>query len=95
MLKMGLGFKDPSDPRHRDPEAAATGAVSQLKQQGELLDLTSSKINYDFEHECLETAIARLGAVGLEPREEDMGPIVYGIPGVPQARFLPHQISAI
>lgn len=63
--------------------------------EGELLRFASSNLDNDFEHQCFEIAVPRLGARRLPPREGDMGPHVFGIPGIPTGRFLPHQVWGI
>ena len=61
----------------------------------DILDVVSSNLNNDFEHECLDLAIRRLGAQRLEPRDGDIGPVVMSIPGIPNGRFLPHQVWGV
>jgi hypothetical protein len=44
------------------------------------------------EHQGLGLAIWRLGAKQLVVRGGDLGLIVISIPGIPNGRFLPHQV---
>ena len=69
--------------------------VSQISNQGTLLDIATSNRNNVFEHECLDLAIQNLGASLLPAVEGDMGPQVFRIPGIPKGRFLPHQVWGI
>ena len=92
---MGIGFVDQSIARHREAENANEQVVAQFSQQANFFDIATTKINNDFEHECLDLAVQRLSALRLEARQGDMGPVVFGIPGIPGARFRPHQISGI
>jgi hypothetical protein len=89
------GFKDLSIPRHRELDAAGDAADEPVTAHADLLDVVSSNLNNDFEHECLDLAIRRLGAKRLEARGGDLGPIVMSIPGIPNGRFLPHQVWGI
>lgn len=96
------GHKDTSIARHREENGwdgiteggEATGIVTPWKE-GDMLALVGSNLNNDFEHQCLELAVRKLGAEMLEPRDGDIGNRVLRIPGIPNGRFLPHQIWGI
>jgi hypothetical protein len=60
-----------------------------------MLALVGSNLNNDFEHQCLELAVRKLGAEMLELRDGDIGNRVLRIPGIPNGHFLPHQIWGI
>ena len=66
-----------------------------LDQQGNFLELASTNLNKDFEHQCCEVGVGRFGASHLPRRVEDIGPHVFRIPGIPRGRFLPHQVWRI
>ena len=89
------GFKDLSIARHREAEAGPSAEGAEITNQGDLLEIASSNLNNDFEHECLNLAVRRLGASPLPGAEGDMGPHVFGVPGIPKGRFLPHQVWGI
>ena len=89
-------FKDRSIYRHREAEAGESSTeVTQISNQGILVDIATSNLNNDFEHECLDLAIQKLGASLLPAVEGDMGPQVFRIPGIPKDQFLPHQVWGI
>ena len=89
------GFKDLSIARHRGGEPGDPAEVVEVAQQTQLLDIVASNLNNDFEHECFDIAIQRLGASQLLAKAGDIGPHVFGVPGVPKGRFLPHQVWGI
>jgi hypothetical protein len=89
------GFKDLSIPRHRELEDTGDATDEPVITHAVLLDVDSSNLNNDFEHECLDLASRRLGAQRLEPRDGDIGPVVMSIPGIPNGRFLPHQVRGV
>jgi len=89
------GFKDLSITRHREADLGVSTDVAEVSQQANLLEIASTNINNDFEHECFDLAVRRLGAHQLQAAEGDIGPKVFGIPGVPSGRFLPHQVWGI
>ena len=66
-----------------------------LDQQGNFLELASTNLNNDFEHQCFEVAVGRLGVSHLPRKAEDIVPHLFGIPGIPKGRFLPHQVWGI
>jgi hypothetical protein len=61
----------------------------------ELLDVVFPNLINDFEHNCLDRTIWRLRAQWLEPRDGDIGPILMGIPGIPNGWFLLHQVWGV
>jgi hypothetical protein len=67
----------------------ADAADEPVTAHADLIDVLSSNLDNDFEHECLDLAIRRLRAKRLEARDGDLGPIVMSIPGIPNGRFLP------
>ena len=69
--------------------------IAEISQQGGLLNIVSSNLNNDFEHECFAVAVRRLSAQLLQPMQGDIGPRVFSVPGIPTGRFLPHQIWGI
>ena len=93
------GFKDLSLLRHRLVDAETRSSTKPdlpvLDQQGNFLELASTNLNNNFEHQCFEVAVGRLGASHLPRRAEEIGPHVFGIPGIPKGRFLPHQVWGI
>ena len=95
-LILQSSFKDLSIPRHRDGEAAAVPSqVVKGDREARLFDLASSSLNNNFEHQCFDVAVQRLGALPLPAMEGDIGPHVFGIPGIPKGRFLPQQVWGI
>jgi len=94
-----------SDPRHirennalddADDNATATAAAEPTAtSDGALLGLCGDQLNNDFEHQCFQDAVTMLGAQLLTPEEDDIGPRMLGIPGIPNGRFLPHQVWGV
>ena len=72
-----------------DDDATAT------RKDGDLLGLCVDHLNNDFEHQCFEEAYHKLHTSLLEEAEGDIGPRMLKILGIPQGRFLPHQIWGI
>ena len=91
------GGKDLSIQRHQQEYSGDSTQVVEVANQGEklLLDVVNTSLNNDFAHECLDLAIRRLGASHLPAIEQDIGPQVFAIPGIPKGRFLPHQVWGI
>lgn len=94
---LGTAFKDLSIQRHQQEYSGDSTQVVEVANQGEklLLDVVNTSLNNDFAHECLDLAIRRLGASHLLAIEQDIGPQVFAIPGIPKGRFLPHQVWGI
>ena len=67
------GFKDLSIPRHRELEATGDATDEPVMTHTDLLDVVSSNLNNDFDHDCLDLAIRRLGVQRLEPKDGDIG----------------------
>ena len=82
------GFKDLSLLRHRLVDAETRSSTEPdlpvLDLQGNFLELASTNLNNDFQHQCFEVAVGRLGASHLPRRAEDISPHVFGIPGIPK-----------
>ena len=90
------GFKDLSIQRHREEDSRDPAqAIEVAAQKKDLLDTLTTNLNNDFAHECLDIAVLRLGASHLPRTEQDIGTQVFAIPGIPQGRFLPHQVCGI
>ena len=91
------GFKDLSIQRHQQEYSEDSTQVVEVANQGGklILDVVNTRLNNDFAHECLDLAIWRLGASHLPAIEQDIGPQVFAIPGIPKGRFLPHQVWGI
>ena len=62
---------------------------------GIFLDLTSSNLNNDFEHQYFDIACRKLGASHLPAKEEEMSPYVFAILGIPRGWFLLYQVWGI
>ena len=93
------GFKDLSIQWHQQEYSAggdSTQVVEVANQREKLLlDVVNTSLNNDFAHECLDLAIRRLGVSHLPAIEQDIGPQVFAIPGIPKGWFLPHQVWGI
>ena len=92
---------DLSDARHGTELRSFPGVPgpdqrgSKYREEADLYGICMDHLNNDFEHQCFEAAVKELGAVCLEPVEGDMNDHVFYIPGIPAARFLPHQVWGI
>ena len=94
-----------SNPRHirennalddADGNATATAAAEPTTtSDGALLGLCGNQLNNDPEHQCFEDAVRMLGVQLLTPVEGDIGPRMLRIPGIPNGRFLPHQVWGV
>ena len=102
---VGNGADTSSNPRHirennalddADGNATATPAAEPTTtSDGALLGLCGHQLNNDFEHQCFEDAVRMLRAELLTPVEGDIGPRMLRIPGIPNGRFLPHQVWGV
>jgi len=61
----------------------------------DLQGLCTDNLNNDFEHQCFDEALWQLGARALAPTPGDIGDHMLEIPGIPNARFLPHQVWGV
>ena len=76
-----------------DSNATATAAAEPTTTRDEaLLGLCGDQLKNDFEHQCFEDAVRMSGAQLLTPVKGDIGPQMLRIPGIPNGRFLPHQV---
>ena len=79
-----------------DDNATATAAAEPTAtSDGALLGLCGDQLDNDFEHQFFQNAVTTLGAQLLTPEEDDIGPRMLGIPGIPNGRFLHHQVSGV
>jgi hypothetical protein len=85
-----------NNPLEADDDATvAVTADPTTTRDGALLGLCGDQLNNDFEHQCFEEAVKMLGAELLTPADGDIGPRMLRIPGIPQGRFLPHQVWGV
>ena len=61
----------------------------------DLQGLCANNLNNDFEHQCFDDAMWQLGTRELQPASGDIGEHVLEIPGIPKARYLPHQVWGV
>lgn len=96
---------DRSDRRYRRENDGLNGLLrpsndlddvgDKYRLMSDLQGLCTDNLNNDFEHQCFDEAIKILQARELTLNDKDLGDHVLDIPGIPRARFLPHQIWGI
>ena len=79
-----------------DGNAMATVAAEHTTTSDRaLLGLGGVQLNKDFAHQCFGEVVRMLGAQLFRPVEGVIGPRMVRIPGIPNRRFLPHQVWGI
>ena len=94
-LLKGRDLVDKSDVRYRKELETFEGDNEDDKIEDAAPNLEghcANQLNNAFEHQCFDEAVKYLGAKPLAVTPQDIGDPVLSIPGIPNGRFLAHQV---